>query len=541
MSLAPQDKLNNRYEIEAILNPSPLNPTYSAIDFERNEFVIIKELHLEAIDDWKRMELFEREAQTLANLDHAGVPRLIEHFRNAEGNRLFLVVEKIPGISLAQMLSNGWRPSEGAVIQMARQALDILEYLHGLNPPVVHRDIKPSNLLRDPQENIHLVDFGAAQHLLHPEGGRTVVGTFGYMAPEQFGGRAEPASDLYGLGATLIHLLSGRSPAELPQAGYQLQFQDFLSCSQNLSQWLEVMVDPRVTHRFRSAREALQALERVAEGKDFVLPEKELSAPLKTAKTKPLLLFAGGATLLAIAAGALYFWWPQKANTTAPAPIKHACFSQGFLALKPESSSESESFRSEFSQKFPLPTWWDKVEAPRLSNIEELRTLWQCKASRSEADLEMFKAAYQVILDFPSNDNLVINAISFLISADDNYPENMNLARFVLDKYFYHQSPESWDKPGHVVAGIAIQLGEGLNQRNAYPETIKRLSRLLSEREKEINDHQLQNLSKVLAYALWKSGQNKAALKRLNHALKAYPEGSWKKDLTKLRDLIAEN
>lgn len=188
--------------------------------------MIVKELQIEALDDWKRMELFEREAQTLTHLNHTGVPRLIDYFKNEAGTRLFLVVEKIPGVSLATMLNNGWHPSEGAVIQIARQVLDILEYLHGLNPPVVHRDIKPSNLLRDADEQVHLVDFGAAQHLLHPEGGRTVVGTFGYMAPEQFAGKAEPASDLYGLGATVIHLLSGRWPLNCPKQGTICNFRN---------------------------------------------------------------------------------------------------------------------------------------------------------------------------------------------------------------------------------------------------------------------------------------------------------------------------
>lgn len=539
MSLVPQDKLKNRYEIEAILNPSPLNPTYSAIDFERNEFVIVKELQIEALDDWKRMELFEREAQTLTHLNHTGVPRLIDYFKNEAGTRLFLVVEKIPGVSLATMLNNGWRPSEGAVIQIARQVLDILEYLHGLNPPVVHRDIKPSNLLRDADEQVHLVDFGAAQHLLHPEGGRTVVGTFGYMAPEQFAGKAEPASDLYGLGATVIHLLSGRSPSELPQAGHNLQFQEYLSCSPLLIQWLEVMVDPRVTHRFRSAREALAALERAASGQEFITAERKASSvpPPQKKLTKPLI--AVGVLVLLVGGGLAVALIPQ--GPRQPQALHHACFGAALPPVKPETSPEAEAFRTDFMAKFPQPTWWEDTPAPRLANIEGLNTLWRCKPSRSGPDLEMFKASYQLILDFPSNDNTVVTALSFLRISDESYPQLLELQRFAMDKYFYHQAPEGWDKPGRVVAGIAIDLAQSLNQKNAYTETIERLQRLLSEREKEINDNQLQLIAKAYAYALWKSGKKPLALEKLDQALKNYPEGTWHKDLQTLRSMIAKS
>lgn len=550
MSLVPQDKLNQRYQIEAVLNPSPLNPTYSAIDIDRNEFVIVKELQIEALDDWKRMELFEREAQTLKHLNHEGVPRLIDHFKDEAGTRLFLVVEKIPGVSLATMLNNGWRPSEGAVIQIARQVLDILEYLHGLNPPVVHRDIKPSNLLRDAHEQIHLVDFGAAQHLLHPEGGRTVVGTFGYMAPEQFAGKAEPASDLYGLGATVIHLLSGRSPSELPQAGHNLQFQEYLSCSKPLIQWLEMMVDPRVTHRFRSAREALAALERAANGQEFIFSSPQTAPPPSARQgLKPQWLLAGGTGLLVIGGLLAFSLWPQGPASRpdshhaadSPAETKqHACFSTPLANLPPETSPQAETFRTDFLSKFPQPEGWETISAPRLSTVAELTTLWRCKPSRSGPDLEMFKASYQLILDFPSNDNAVINALGFMSSSDETYPQLLELRRFALDKYFYHQASESWDKPGRVVAGIAIDLAENLNQKNAYAETIDRVQRLLAERESEINDNQLQLLNKAMAYALWKSGQKDLALQKLDQGLKKYPEGSWQKELQKLRTLIAQ-
>ncbi|PIQ23357.1 hypothetical protein COW36_08420 [bacterium (Candidatus Blackallbacteria) CG17_big_fil_post_rev_8_21_14_2_50_48_46] len=538
MNLVPNDKLKNRYQIEAVLNPSPLNPTYSAIDIERNEFVVIKELKIEVIDDWKRLELFEREAQTLANLDHIGIPRLIDHFRDETETRLFLVVEKISGISLAQMLNKGWRPTEAAVIQIGRQILSLLDYLHRLNPPVVHRDIKPSNILRSADETISLVDFGAAQYLLHPEGGRTVVGTFGYMAPEQFAGKAEPASDLYSLGATMIHMLSGRSPAEMPQSGHDLQFQEYLACSRHMINWLKIMVDPRLTHRFRSAREALYALEQVAEGKTMRLPEPESLSNTAQAPSKKAMKIGVFALLgVSLLGGLLYLFAPKSPKPEAK-PVQHACFGVPLLNLPAEKTAEAESFRKEFSQRFPIPLAWEKVMAPHLSSAEELNTLWRCKSSRNSADAEMFIAARQAVLDFPSKDETVVKGLYYMVFAYDAYAQRIDLERYTLDKYFYFQSSETYDKPAKEIASITTHLAQDLNKKNLYAETIERVQHLLSEREKEINDHQLQTLSRELARAYWKTGNKNKALKLIEHALKAYPEGSWKQSLLDLRKAI---
>ncbi|MHC5829679.1 MAG: serine/threonine protein kinase, partial [Nostoc sp.] len=120
-------------------------------------------------------------------------------------------------------LQTGRTFTEAEVKQIAKAVLEILVYLHGLYPPVIHRDIKPSNiLLGDRSGNsvgqLYLVDFGSVQTVLATETGtRTVVGTYGYMPPEQFGGRTVAASDLYSLGATLIYLVTGTYPADLPQ------------------------------------------------------------------------------------------------------------------------------------------------------------------------------------------------------------------------------------------------------------------------------------------------------------------------------------
>src|SRR6185295_14519102 len=105
------------------------------------------------------------------------------------------------------------------ILRFLRDASGVLDYLHGRAPPVIHRDIKPNNVIRRPDGSFAIVDFGAVRDRLRPEGGSTVVGTFGYMAPEQFQGRALPATDVYALGATAIAMLTGEEPEALPHKG----------------------------------------------------------------------------------------------------------------------------------------------------------------------------------------------------------------------------------------------------------------------------------------------------------------------------------
>jgi serine/threonine protein kinase len=131
-----------------------------------------------------------------------------------------------------------------------------------LSPAVLHRDIKPSNIIWGKNRQAYLVDFGAVQEKAKAEGATfTVVGTGGYAPPEQLWGRAVPGSDLYALGATLIHLLTGTAPVNLPQREMHLQFRDQVSLSPTFAHWLETLIDPAPELRFSNAREALLALQ----------------------------------------------------------------------------------------------------------------------------------------------------------------------------------------------------------------------------------------------------------------------------------------
>jgi hypothetical protein len=204
-----------RYVVTKILGEGAQGSTFEAVDKVEGRLVAIKRFDVRGARAWKDVELAEREARVLASLAHPRLPAYIEHFE--EGGRLYLVMQKIEGKSLGQRLKAGERLEEREVARLLHDAADALEYLHGRG--VVHRDLKPGNVIQRDDGSFAFVDFGAVRDRIRVEGGSTVVGTFGYMAPEQFQGRALPASDVYAIGATSIALLTGRQPEELPHRG----------------------------------------------------------------------------------------------------------------------------------------------------------------------------------------------------------------------------------------------------------------------------------------------------------------------------------
>lgn len=235
--------------------------------------VVIKALKLSKIDDWKSLELFEREAQALKGLDLDGIPKLIEYIKSEdgpEGPRFYIVQSKIPGQTVAAMMAEGHRFNESEVINLGWQVAQLLIQLHTRKPPIIHRDLKPSNIMVRPDGSCALIDFGAVTdatgRAASVEGGETVVGTFGYMPPEQLRGRASAASDIYALGATMVHMLSGKSPASMDAKVFRLDFRPHVQASEPMLTLLERLLEPDETQRLNSAAALSEALTAVAKG-----------------------------------------------------------------------------------------------------------------------------------------------------------------------------------------------------------------------------------------------------------------------------------
>ncbi len=269
--------LHDRYHIQWLLGRKPGRRTFMAIDVEDQLPVVIKFMLFSPDFTWDDLKLFEREAETLKSLNHPAIPKYLDFFEveTALGKGFALVQSYIEARSLQEWVQAGCTFSEDELKAIAKELLNILEYLHNRQPSVIHRDIKPSNvLLKNRTGNspgqVYLVDFGSVQTVAHG-GTVTVVGTYGYMPPEQFGGRSLPASDLYGLGTTLIYLATGQHPADLPQKDLHIEFKQLTTLSQSFIDWIEWLTDPSLVKRPASTQDALQHL---------LKPRPERKAPL---------------------------------------------------------------------------------------------------------------------------------------------------------------------------------------------------------------------------------------------------------------------
>jgi hypothetical protein len=250
-----------RFIVIGTLGEGAQGRTFDGVDKREGRPVAIKRFDVRGAASWKDVDLAEREARVLQALSHPRLPRYVERFE--EDGALYLVMEKIEGESLAAIRRRGGTLGEDDVVRLLRDASDVLDYLHHRAPPVIHRDLKPGNVLRRPDGTYAFVDFGAVRDKLRPEGGSTVVGTFGYMAPEQFQGRALPASDVYAVGATAVAMLTGREPEDLPHKGLAIDVRAALRgrAGERLVRVLEAMLDPDPDKRASRIAPLLEGLD----------------------------------------------------------------------------------------------------------------------------------------------------------------------------------------------------------------------------------------------------------------------------------------
>jgi serine/threonine protein kinase len=249
--------------------------TWLATDLDTNQQVVIKQFYFaQAGSNWSAYSAHQREIEVLQGLTYPGIARYLTSFENPGGFCLVQEYKNAPSLAT----NRSFQPKE--VKEIAINALEILVYLQNRIPPVIHRDIKPENILVDDKLNVFLIDFGFARIGLAEASGSSVFkGTPGFIPPEQLH-RPTTATDLYGLGATLICLLTGIKSTAIQDLAdsddpYLIQFHHLVpKLSLRFIQWLEQMVSPKQKQRFPDAETALFALRPL----DLIrIPEVKLS------------------------------------------------------------------------------------------------------------------------------------------------------------------------------------------------------------------------------------------------------------------------
>lgn len=325
------------YVVEQVLVSNAHGRMYVARDADGTQ-VALKELAFVQTPALDTVAMFEREAKFLRALEHPSIPRFRASFEEGTGvhTRYYLAQQLVTGESLADKLDDHFF-SEVEILDIGKQVLEVLVYLQSVSPMVIHRDIKPANLIAKPDGKIAVVDFGAA-HVQGTTAGSTSIGTFGYMPIEQLAGQVDATTDVYALGASLIHLLSRREPWRLLQ-GASLEG---INVSPPLRDFLSKIVATEPSHRFANAQAALAGLDAAARG-DRITP----------ITSRPRRRFARPALLAVSAFGLAAAGYGAHALTTPGAPSKPTGSGEIFVMTEPSDSAN---------------LWIDGVSWGRVSN-----------------------------------------------------------------------------------------------------------------------------------------------------------------------------
>lgn len=295
-----------------------MGSVYLATDTRLPRQWALKELIQNSQDEAERLQAeqsFVAEAQILSGLNHPSLPRVVDFFQ--ENGRHYLVMDYVEGTTLEQVLEKG-PLSAGEVIRLGVQMCEALEYLHGQAQPVIFRDLKPANIILTRSGKPMLVDFGIARVFRQGAGTDTrALGTPGYAAPEQYGrGQSDHRTDLYALGATLHHCLSGSDPGESP-----FQFASLENVSEELNRLILRAVSLKPEDRFQNAVDFRQALEGV-ERRSGVLPKSSKTSELSPDVAVPVAALSDGFHPGTISLGRLDWGGQARASLVLQGKVK---------------------------------------------------------------------------------------------------------------------------------------------------------------------------------------------------------------------------
>lgn len=252
--------IDGKYEILTEIGRGGMSVVYLAMDTHLNKQWAVKEIRKKGNgrNDEVIVNSLLAEANMMKKLDHPSLPRIVDIIDN--GVTIYVVMDYIEGESLDKILAAEGPQSEELVIAWAKQLCDALSYLHSQKPPIIYRDMKPANVMLKPEGNIKIIDFGIAREYKEQSlADTTVLGTKGYAPPEQYSGQTDARSDIYALGMTMHHLLTGIDPrsgeAYAPVRMWNPEV------SEGIEMIIDKCVEPAAEHRYQNCQDLMYDLE----------------------------------------------------------------------------------------------------------------------------------------------------------------------------------------------------------------------------------------------------------------------------------------
>ena len=260
--------VDNKYKILNEVGHGGMSVVYLAINERANKTWAVKEIRKDGVCDFEAVKQgLVVETDMLKRLNHDHLPSIIDVIDQEDS--FLIVMDYIEGQSLQAVLKNGGAQPQKQVLEWGIQLCDVLGYLHSQNPPIIYRDMKPANVMLRPNGDVTLIDFGTAREFKNRSmvEDTTCLGTRGYAAPEQFGGRGQTdaRTDIYCLGATLYHLITGHSPAEPPYEIKPLSYWNPAFSGSGLEYIISKCCQQDPSARYQSCAELMYDLEHVEE------------------------------------------------------------------------------------------------------------------------------------------------------------------------------------------------------------------------------------------------------------------------------------
>lgn len=293
--------IDGKYEILREIGHGGMSVVYLAMDTHLNKQWAVKEIKKNGSgkNDEIIVNSLLAEANLMKRLDHAALPRIVDIIDN--GVTIYVVMDYIEGESLDKILNEYGAQPEELVIGWAMQLCDALAYLHAQKPPIIYRDMKPANIMLKPEGNIKIIDFGIAREYKEQSlADTTVLGTKGYAPPEQYSGQTDARSDIFALGMTMHHLLTGIDP----RSGEA--YAPVRMWNPELSEGIELIIDkcvePAPENRYQNCSDLLYDLEHpdlITRG--YKKRQKRKVAAFMAAAGMTVVLFLTGAVCTTIA------------------------------------------------------------------------------------------------------------------------------------------------------------------------------------------------------------------------------------------------
>lgn len=304
--MGEENVLGERYVKTEVIGTGANGIVYKAFDRHLKRYVAIKKVKRNEEWAWK-------EAEVLKQLKHLSIPVIYDVIKDEEG--ISIVMEHMEGTNLLSVLENEEMLEEKRVVEIAIQIGECMRYLHHFSNKIIYRDLKPANVIIDEKNKIKLIDFDSAFAKISMQDEKTQTGTYGYCAPEQFetDGMVDEKSDIYGLGTTMYHMLTGKNPSRPPYQLYKIrEMNPFVS--EKLEAIVEKCMEKEREKRYETMDEVLEELENYNKNVERRKISKQITKHTKKymiEETKNIFLSckkSGGLFVIIVLLCGVWFW-----------------------------------------------------------------------------------------------------------------------------------------------------------------------------------------------------------------------------------------